>query len=230
MKIGVLGTGMVGRAHTEKLASLGYDVMIGTQDVKKTLAKTDPDQMGNPPFKTWHSKNSKVKLGTFLEVSKHAPMILNALNGKISLKVLKKLKLNLSKKILIDISNPLDFSKGMPPTLFVCNDNSLSEQIQKLLPQTKVVKTLNTTNAYVQVNPKMLARGDHSIFISGNDKSSKTKVEKLLNEYGWKDIIDLGDIKTARGAEMILPIWLSIWNSTGNPNFNFKIVQGPKPQ
>ena len=144
--------------------------------------------------------------------------------------MLKTLEVHLDGKILIDISNPLDFSKGMPPSLFVCNTDSLGERIQNALPKTKVVKTLNTTNAYLQVNPQQLAKGDHHIFVSGNDLGAKTKVIDILkNWYGWKNIIDLGDITTSRGAEMLLPIWLRLFGSLQNPMFNFKVVIGTPP-
>jgi len=133
---------------------------------------------------------------------------------------------NLSDKILIDISNPLDFSKGMPPTLFIVDTDSLAEQIQRLFPATHVVKTLNTLSAHLMVNPNALADGDHHLFVSGNNADAKAAVTGYLKQwFGWKNVIDLGDITTARGTEMILPIWLRLWGALGTSNFNFKIVQ-----
>jgi predicted dinucleotide-binding enzyme len=133
---------------------------------------------------------------------------------------------NLNGKIVIDISNPLDFSKGMPPTLSVCNTDSVGEQLQKAFPGAKVVKTLNTTNAYLMVDPSRLAGGDHTMFMCGNDAEAKAKVTDLLkNGFGWKDVLDLGDISAARGQEMILPIWLRLWGALKTPNFNFKIAR-----
>ena len=122
-------------------------------------------------------------------------------------------------------TDPLDFSKGMPPSLTVCNTDSLGEQIQRAFPQTKVVKTLNTMNAYLMVGPKQLADGGHTVFLSGNDAGAKQAVTKLLESFGWKDIFDLGDISTARGTEMILPIWVRIFGATKNPMFQFKLVR-----
>lgn len=230
MKVGVLGTSIVGRSHAAKLIELGHEVIMGTKNVSKTMAEDKPDQMGNPPFGVWHKDNPKVKLATFAEAAKHGEIVWEALNGSVAVEVLKSLEASLGDKILIDIANPLDFSKGMPPSLFVSNTDSLGEQIQRALPKVKVVKSFNTTNAYIQVNPQQLADGDHHIFVSGNDSDAKAKVIEILKSYGWKNIIDLGDIATARGTEMILPIWLRLWNALQNPNFNFKIVQGPKPQ
>lgn len=230
MKVAVLGTGIVGRAHAGKLAELGHDVVMGTKAVVKTMAEDKPDMMGNPPFSVWHKNHPKVKLATFAEAAKHGEIVWEALNGSVAVEVLKSLEASLNGKVLIDIANPLDFSKGMPPSLFASNTDSLGEQIQRALPKVKVVKSFNTTNAYIQVNPQQLADGDHHIFVSGNDADAKAKVTEVLKSYGWKNIIDLGDITTARGSEMLLPIWLRLWNALQNPNFNFKIVQGQKPQ
>lgn len=224
MKIAVLGTGMVGRAHAAKLVELGHDVTVGTKDVAKTMAETKPDQMGNPPFSDWQKANPKVKLTTFSEAVKDKDMILEALHGAIVVEVLKTLVSDLANKVLIDIANPLDFSKGMPPSLFVSNTDSLGEQVQKALPKTKVVKTFNTMNAILQVNPQQLAQGDHHIFLSGNDTEAKNTVTELLKSYGWKHIIDLGDITTARGTEMMMPVWLRLWGSLKTPMFNYKII------
>jgi predicted dinucleotide-binding enzyme len=125
----------------------------------------------------------------------------------------------------MDISNPLDFSRGMPPTLFVCNDDSLGEQIQREFPQTMVVKTLNTLTASLMVNPGLLADGDHTVFVSGNDQAAKSQVSKWLAEwFGWKHILDLGDITTARGVEMYLPLWLRLWGALGTGMLNIKVI------
>lgn len=135
-------------------------------------------------------------------------------------------KQNLKSKILIDIANALDFSKGMPPTLAVCNNDSLGEQIQRAFPDTKVIKTLNTVNCNLMVNPGHVANGNHDIFVSGNDAEAKAAMTKILKEwFGWKSVIDLGDITSARATEMLLPIWVRLMGKFQSPNFNFKIVQ-----
>ncbi len=224
MKVAVLGTGMVGRAHAAKLIELGHEVTVGTKDVAKTMAETNLDQMGNPPYAVWQNDNENVKLATFADAVKDADMVLEALHGTIAVEVLKTLETSLSDKILIDIANPLDFSKGMPPSLSVSNTDSLGEQIQNALPKTKVVKTFNTMNAMLQVHPQQLANGDHHIFVSGNDADAKMRVNELLKSYGWIHIIDLGDITTARGTEMMMPVWLRLWGSLKTPMFNYKIV------
>jgi predicted dinucleotide-binding enzyme len=123
----------------------------------------------------------------------------------------------------------LDFSKGMPPTLSICNTDSLGEQIQRTFPKVKVVKSLNTLNAYLMVNPGLLPEPTN-IFLNGNDTGAKAEVRKLLVTFGWKDeyIIDMGDISTARGTEQLLPIWVRLWGTLQTPMFNFKIVVGGK--
>jgi len=230
MKFAILGTGSVGQSIASKLAGLGHEVTIGTRDVKVKLASTDKDAYGNPPFKEWLSSNNKVKLGTFAESANYGEIIINATHGGSSLDVLKQAGTkNLSGKILIDIANPLDFSKGMPPSLLpgLCNTNSLGEEIQKSFPETKVVKTLNTMWCGLMVNPNMIGGGDHINYISGNDADARKEVRKILKQFGWKDesLLDLGDISAARATESILPIWLRVWSVTQNGAFNFRLVK-----
>ncbi|MFZ0389470.1 MAG: NAD(P)-binding domain-containing protein [Calditrichia bacterium] len=227
MNIAVFGTGMVGKTIAGKLSELGHDIKIGTRDVNKTLARTEPDTFGNPPISEWLKDHQKVQLTAFAKAAAHGELIINATSGTASLSALESAgEDNLKDKVLIDIANPLDFSKGMPPILTVCNDNSLGEQIQKAFPSVKVVKTLNTTNAQVMINPAQVGNGDHHMFICGNDAGAKAKVSGYLKEwFGWKHIIDLGDISNARGTEMLLPIWVRLYGALQTPMFNFKIVQ-----
>ncbi len=230
-KIAVLGSGVVGQTISARLTGLGYEVMLGTRNVQNTLAKSEKDMYGRPPFNEWHKQNPQVKLGTFAEAASFGEFIINASNGQGTLEVLKLAGKNeLAGKTLLDISVPLDFSKGMPPSLSVCNTDSLAEQIQREFPLTKVVKSLNTMNAYIMVNPAIIP-GDHNVFISGNDADAKKGVKNLLAQFGWKEknMLDLGDITTARGPEMILPIWLRLFNALQNPSFNFHIAVGSPP-
>lgn len=227
MKIGILGTGMVAQALGGKLASLGHEVMIGTRDVAKTLERSEKDAYGNPPFREWHREISNVKLEDFTQTAAFGEVVINATAGSASLAALEFAGApHLNGKILIDVANPLDFSHGMPPSLVVCNTDSLGEQIQRNFPEVKVVKTLNTMNALLMVNPAQVANGDHHIFVSGNDQAAKDKVSGYLKEwFGWKHVIDLGDITAARGTEMILPIWVRLMSALQTPMFNFKIVK-----
>ena len=226
MKIGVLGTGTVGQTIADKLAELEHAVFVGTRDPQATLSRTEPDMYGNPPFHVWRDEHPSIEFGTLAQAAAHGDIVVNAMNGAASIDALRAAgEENLAGKILVDIANPLDFSKGMPPSLLVCNTDSLGEQIQRAFPDAKVVKTLNTVNAHLMVGPKQLADADHTIFVSGNDAGAKQTVTELLGSFGWRDIVDLGDITTARGTEMMLPIWVRIWGATRNPMFSFKLVR-----
>jgi 8-hydroxy-5-deazaflavin:NADPH oxidoreductase len=226
VRFGILGTGVVGKTIAVRLDGLGHDVIVGTRNPEETLSRTDPDQYGNPPFGAWQEEHPEVRLGTFAEAAAHGDMVVNATAGAVSLEALEQAgEDNLNGKILIDIANPLDFSKGMPPTLLVSNTDSLGEQIQRRFPEAKVVKTLHTMNAYVMVDPALLAATDHTVFVSGDDAEAKARVSELLRSFGWSDIIDLGDITTARGTEMVLPIWVRLFGVLQKPIYNFKIVR-----
>lgn len=232
MKIAVLGTGIVGQVMASRLSQLGHQVMIGTRDIAKTLARKDKDSYGNPPFSDWYKQQLNIKLGTFKEATAQAEVLFNCTMGMNSIAALWQAgEGNLNGKLLLDIANPLDFSKGMPPSLNPVNTDSLGETIQRTFPAVKVVKTLNTMNCYLMVNPALIT-GDHNVFVSGNDADAKTKATEILKSFGWKEnnIIDLGDITTARGTEQLLPIWIRLWSKLQNPMFNFHIVQGPVPK
>jgi 8-hydroxy-5-deazaflavin:NADPH oxidoreductase len=228
-KLAIIGTGTVGQTIASRLVSLGHAVMMGTRNVSEKMASTATDAYGNPPFAEWHSANRDVKLGTFSEAAAFGEIILNVTQGANSIHALKLAGAeNLKGKILVDVANPLDFSKGMPPSLIpeLSNTHSLGEEIQKTFPDSKVIKTLNTMWCGLMVNPAMIGGGDHTNYICGNDADAKNKVMSLLNEFGWKNenVLDLGDISSARGTEAILPIWLRIWSATQNGAFNFKVV------
>jgi predicted dinucleotide-binding enzyme len=226
MKIAILGTGMVGQALAGRLSELGHDVAVGTRDVAATMAKTAPDSMGNQPYAQWAANHPEVRLASFAGAAAGAELLVNATSGAASMAVLDAAgEANLAGKILIDIANPLDFSQGFPPTLFVKDTDSLAEQIQRAFPEAKVVKTLNTMNAFLMADPGLLAGGDHSVFVSGNDADAKKTVMAVLESLGHTDIIDLGDISTARGTEMVLPIWLRLYGALNTAMFNLKVVR-----
>ena len=230
MKIGVFGTGVVGKTIAEKLDSLGHEIMLGTRDKEQSLARTDKDRFGNAPLKDWMADHPKVKLGTFAEAAVHAKMLVNVTNGNGTMEALQSAgEGNLNGKTMLDISNPLDFSKGFPPSLFVSNTDSLAEQIQRAYPKLNVVKGLNTLTAYLMVSPRSLP-DTHHIFLSGNDAAAKAEVRELLASFGWaeSEMVDLGDITTARGTEQLLALWVRLLGPFPGGMFNFKIVQTEK--
>jgi 8-hydroxy-5-deazaflavin:NADPH oxidoreductase len=230
MKIAIFGTGAVGQTLASKLAESKHDVMIGTRNVAEKSKSTVKDNYGNPSFSEWYKTNKKVKLGSFAEAAAFGEIIVNATHGGSSLSALKLANAkDLEGKILIDIANPLDFSKGMHPGLLpgLNNTNSLGEEIQKTFPKTMVVKTLNTMWCGLMVNTGMIGGGDHINYISGNDTNAKIKVKKLLSQLGWhnENIIDIGDISGARATESLMPIWLRVMGVLQSPAFNFKIIR-----
>ena len=225
MNIAVLGTGRVGRAIAARLHELGHEVAVGTRDPRATLARSEPDRMGNPPFARWHSAHPGIGLTTFDLAAAGAELVVNATSGAVTLDVLGLAGAeNLAGKVVVDISNPLDFSAGFPPTLFVKDTDSLGEQVQRTFPRAKVVKTLNTLNADVMVHPQTLGESS-TVFVSGDDADAKRLVVGLLESFGHDDVIDLGGIETARGAEMMMPIWLRLMGVLGTAAFNVKVVR-----
>jgi 8-hydroxy-5-deazaflavin:NADPH oxidoreductase len=225
MRYAVLGTGIVGRTIAAKLTALGQETVIGTRDPEATLARTEPDGYGNPSFAQWQADHSVVRLVTFAEGAAWAEAVVNTTAGGASLEALAAAGAgNLAGKVLLDIANPLDFSAGMPPSLNPVNTDSLGERIQRAFPDTRVVKALNTMNCEVMVDPSRVA-GEHDVFVSGDDTDAKKHVAELLVSFGWPaaSVIDLGDITTARGTEMLLPIWLRLWGALGHADFNFHI-------
>jgi predicted dinucleotide-binding enzyme len=224
MKIGIFGTGIVGQTLAGALAANGHDVMIGTRDPSATLERSSPR---GPAFRDWHVSHQMVKLGTFADAARFGEAIINATSGGGAMPALEGAGAEaLGDKILLDVSNPLDFSKGFPPTLTVCNTDSLAEQLQRAFPRVRLVKTLNTTTAALMVNPGAVGGGDHTMFVAGNDADAKAQVTRWLGEwFGWRDVIDVGDVTNARGTEMLLPIWTRLYGALGSPMFNFKIVR-----
>jgi predicted dinucleotide-binding enzyme len=203
---------MVAQALSARLAELGHDVVIGTRDAGK--------------LKGWQSSNQRVKIGSFAETAAHGEMVFNATNGAASLQALTMAgPENLRGKILVDVSNPLDFSNGFPPSLFVCGTDSLAEQIQRAFPHTKVVKALNTVTARLMVYPQEVAGGDHQVFISANDMDAKMQVVDLLRAFGWTNIFDLGDLSTARGTEAYMLLWVRLFGAMNTGMVNIKIMK-----
>ena len=218
MKIGILGTGVVGSTLGTTLIAKGHEVKMGSRDATNEKASE------------WIKANGEnSSQGTFADAAIFGDIIFNCTKGEHSLEALKAAgSPNLAGKIVVDVANPLDFSKGMPPTLSIINDNSLGETIQAAFPDARVVKTLNTLSCYLMVDANKVANGDHNLFICGNDAEAKEKIKGLLHEdFNWKmeNIIDLGDITNSRGTEQLLPLWIRLFGVLGTADFNFKIAR-----
>ena len=216
MRFGVLGTGTVGQAIGGKLVSLGHEVSMGSR------------QAGNEKAVAWAAEaGDGAGEGTFADAAGFGEVLVNATAGTASLEALEAAGAeNLAGKVLIDVSNPLDFSQGMPPVLSVCNDDSVAERIQRAFPDARVVKALNTINASVMVAPGDLG-GSTTVFVCGNDEGAKAQVVELLRSFGWGEgnVLDLGDVGAARGTEMYLPLWLRLMGALGTADFNIKVVR-----
>jgi 8-hydroxy-5-deazaflavin:NADPH oxidoreductase len=215
MRVGVLGTGIVGRTIATKLVELGHEVTMGSRSAESRA-------LGQ-----WLEEVSGAWGGTFAEAARSAEMVFNCTAGAASLEALGAAGgENLAGKVLVDVANPLDFSAGMPPRLSVCNEDSLGEQIQASFPQARVVKSLNTINHLVMTEPSRVG-GAHNIFVCGNDETAKAETTSLLESFGWPpgSIIDLGEISAARGTEMYLPLWLRLFGAFGDGDFNISVLR-----
>jgi predicted dinucleotide-binding enzyme len=216
MRIGVLGTGIVGQTIGGKLVQLGHDVKLGSRSADNAKADTWQKQAGE-----------RASHGTFVDAATFGEMVFNCTAGGASLEALRLAGAgNLGGKVLLDVANPLDFSRGMPPTLSICNTESLAERIQAEFPDVRVVKSLNTVNCQVMVNPSLVP-GEHDMFVCGNDGAAKTQTATILRDwFGWRTVVDLGDITAARGMEMYLPLWLRLWGAFKTPSFNIHVAHG----
>lgn len=216
MKIAVLGTGMVGQQIARKLVALGHEVMMGSRTADNEKAAAFVEEAG-----------AGARAGTFADAAAFGEMVFNCTAGVASLAALEAAGAQaLGSKILLDLSNPLDFSKGFPPSLSICNDDSLGEAIQRAFPELRVVKTLNTMANPIMVEPGRIP-GAHEVFVSGNDAEAKAEVTRFLREQlGWTQVIDLGDISTARGTEAWLLLWTRLYAALGHADFNLHLAMG----
>ena len=225
MKVGILGTGSVGRALAEGFASAGHDVTIGTRDVDALMARTEPDAMGSPPFASWRREHQGVAVAPFAEAGASAELLVNGTAGSGSIDALAAAGAgDVVRRIVLDASNPLDFSGG-GPSLFVSVTDSLGERIQRAFPSARVVKVWNTMTARLMTNPGLIADGDHSIPICGDDEDARRETAELLRSFGWRDVVDLGDLTGARAMEAYLLMWLRLYGATGTALVSVKVVR-----
>jgi 8-hydroxy-5-deazaflavin:NADPH oxidoreductase len=223
MKIGIIGSGVVAQTLGSRLIEQEHDVVLGTRDPRKLDAK----RMLASTLREWLERTkNRAKIATFAEAAAHGEILINATSGTISIDALKLADADkVGSKILIDAANELDHSQGMPPAVLASQERCLAEKIQATFPNLKVVKTLNTIGAPVMVNPRAVGGGDHTVFVSGNDLDAKAQVTKLLKSFGWSDVLDLGDVASARGPEMYMAMWIRLWGATKTGMLNVKVVR-----
>ncbi|WP_166880383.1 NADPH-dependent F420 reductase [Salinibacterium sp. ZJ450] len=226
MNISVIGTGAAGQFLAAALSQAGHTVVVGTREPEQTLARTEGSVTGAGPFKEWHADHPEIPVVTLAEAGAHGDLVVNATAGTASVEALRAVG-SLDGKIIMDVANPLDYSRGFPPFLSVCNTDSLAEQLQREFPAARVVKALNTVNHVLMVDPQRLP-APHNVFIAGDDAAAKAEVAGLLRQFGWPedDIIDLGGLVAARALEMFLLLWVDLMQATGTWDFNIRIVLG----
>jgi len=214
MRVGVIGSGMVGKAIADRLLELGHEVRMGSRN-------------SDGPAAQWAAQaGDRAAAGDFARAAAFGELVVNATAGSRSLDALHLAgQRNLAGKVLLDVANPINTTAGSGPmTLTVANSSSLAEQIQHEFPEARVVKALNTMNCTVMVNPKLIP-GEHVVFVSGDDPDAKQLVTRLLGSIGWPEsqIVDLGDVATARGTEAFLLLWLPLWQALDRREFNIAI-------
>ena len=206
MKFGVLGTGSVGSAIASKLVSLGHDVKMGSRSANNDKAVA------------WvASAGPRASAGTFADAAAFGEVLFNCTNGNATLEAVRAAGADaIADKVLVDLANRLP----LPPERGI----SLGEAVQQAVPRARVVKALNTVNAQVMVEPARLP-GSHAVLICGNDAEAKRVVRGLLESFGWREVVDLGDIKAARATEGFMDLWLALAKSLGTYVFNVQIVR-----
>jgi predicted dinucleotide-binding enzyme len=216
MRIAVLGTGAVGTTLGRALVASGHEVRMGSRTA------------GNEKAAAWvESTGPGASEGTFADAASWSEVVVNATGGLVSVEALTAAGAdNLAGKVVLDVSNPLDFSDGFPPKVAQPDGRSLAELLQATFPDAQVVKTLNTMNADLMVSPRSLP-GTHSVFVAGDSADAKALAAQLLAGFGWEsdEIVDVGGIAAARGLELYLPLWLSLMGSFGTPAFNVRVVR-----
>jgi predicted dinucleotide-binding enzyme len=210
MNIGVLGSGVVGQVLAKGYREAGHNVMIGTRDRPKLEG---------------FSKEAGVAVGSFADAAQHGEVLIFAVLGVGAQEVIHLAGADSFKgKLVLDTTNPLDFSKGFPPSLFVGHTDSLGERIQRSLPGAHVVKAFNTMGNAHMIKPKY-GDGTPTHFIAGDDAGAKKKATELLHEVGWKDVQDLGPISSSRLLESLCLAWCMIYGATGSGDHAFSLLR-----
>jgi len=212
VQVGILGTGDVGQALGTAFVTLGHDVRMGAREA------------GNPKARAWAlAHGPQASAGTFADAAAFGELVVLATLGVANERALALAGPdNVRGKIVIDTTNPLDFSSGMPPTLAVSGQDSGGERVQRQLPDALVVKAFNTVGNALMFQPD-LPGGPPDMFICGNDGAAKARVAALLQEFGW-NVIDVGGIEASRYLEAMCLVWVLAGMQTNNWNQAFKLL------
>ena len=214
-RVGVLGSGEVGRRLAAGFSSRGHDVMIGSRDP------------GKPELGEWLSGDGAgIKAGTFEQTAAHGELLVLAVLGNAAEEAITEAgPEKFTGKVVIDAMNPLDFSGGFPPKLSVTGEDSLGERVQRALPDAKVVKAFNTIGNPYFVDPDF-SEGKPTMLIAGNDEGAKHTVGDVVADFGWPDAVDIGGIEGSRELEAICIAWVKIGGARGSWDHGFKLLIG----
>ncbi|MDP4220821.1 MAG: NAD(P)-binding domain-containing protein [Bacteroidota bacterium] len=214
MKIGILGTGAVGKSLAKGFAGIGDDVMVGSRDAQGEKVLAIAKEVGHG-----------CRAGTFADAAKFGEIVVICIPGAATENALKLAGPdNFAGKVVIDVTNPLDFSKGMPPGLLVGHTDSAGEQIQRQLPKAHVVKALNIVGNPDMVNPDF-PDGPADMFICGNDAEAKKTVTTILDKFGWTSVLDIGGIEGSRVLEPLTILWVMYGSIKGTWRHAFKVIR-----
>ena len=223
MKVAMLGTGVVGQTLTTKLVELGHDIVMGTRDPAALTDRTEPPDPGAPSFADWRAENPDVPIAPFAQAAEHGEIVFLVLYGSIAVEVVEAAAEDLAGKVVVDVTNPLDFSTGHLELFVAGGGDSLAERMQRAVPDARIVKSLCTVTARVMVEPRLVG-DDHVMFVAGDDEAARAEVSRLLRTwFGWREILDLGDLSGARAMEGNLLMWVRLLGALGDPMFNIAI-------
>lgn len=214
-RVGVLGSGEVGRRLAAGFRSRGHDVMIGSRDP------------GKPELREWLSRDGAgIEAGTLAQAAAHGELLVLAVLGNAAEEAIADAGPdNFDGKVVIDAMNPLDLSGGFPPKLSISGEDSLGERIQRALPDAKVVKAFNIIGNPYFVDPSF-SEGQPTMLIAGDDKPAKRIVGDVLTSFGWSNVVDIGGIEGSRELEAICIVWVKIGGTRGSWDHGFKLLVG----
>lgn len=213
MRVGILGSGVVGQSLGRGFAGRGHEVVLGTRT---------PDSEKLAPWK--REVGDRGRTGTFAQAAAYGEVLVVAVLGTAAEQAIDLAgPRSFDGKVVIDVTNPLDFSKGMPPGLFVGMTDSLGERIQRKLPRAKVVKCFNIVNNQTMIDPSNTGTKP-TMLLCGNDEGAKRKVTEILEQFGWDDVVDIGGIDGARWLEAHVPLWVRVTMQKNTWFLGFKVV------
>lgn len=213
MNVGILGSGNVGQALGRAFLTLEHQVMLGSRDAENSKGIAWMKQSG-----------ARASHGTFTQAARFGGIVVLATLGSATENAIRLAgPEHFAGKVVLDATNPLDFSKGMPPLLVGGVGDSAGEKHQQLLPEAHVVKVFNTVGNALMFRPQ-LPGGPPSMFICGNDAAAKKRAAEICKDFGW-DAVDVGPIGGAHYLEAMCLVWVLAGANSNNWNQAFKLLR-----